>query len=98
MDRHALEDDEKDSDGPQDDSEHIYLGSPKRPITVADVATLSASRSFWDFRKKLTHFLNDFLPEANIPIPGSTGIVIIRETDKVSVSYYLVFQHLHSYY
>ena len=92
MDRYALEDDEKDSDGLQDDftySEHIYLGSPKKPITVADVATLSASRSFRDFCKKLTLFLNDFLPQANIPIPGGTGIVIVRETDKVSISYSL---------
>ena len=67
--------------------EHIYLGSPKKLITVADVATLSASRSFRDFCKKLTLFLNDFLPQANIPIPGGTGIVIVRETDKVSISY-----------
>ena len=100
-DHHALEDNEKDSDGPQDDfaySEHIYLGSPQKPITVADVAAFSTSRSFQDFRKKLAHFLNDFLPQMNIPMPGGgNNWLIIQETDKVSTSHSVSSQHLYSY-
>ncbi|KIM54644.1 hypothetical protein SCLCIDRAFT_136378, partial [Scleroderma citrinum Foug A] len=68
---------------------HIYLGSPQRPIVVTNIATLSPSCSFQNFCKKLTHFLDDFLPQANIPILGGCNWLVIHKTDKLQEFQYL---------
>ncbi|KIK18210.1 hypothetical protein PISMIDRAFT_109892 [Pisolithus microcarpus 441] len=51
-------------------SGHVYLGSPQPPIMIADVEKTFTLCPFQSFHKKLTHFLNEFLPLCDIPIPG----------------------------
>ena len=83
LDCHALEEHENESLDNQIFSGHIYLGSPQLPIPVTDGEMKFTSRPFQGFRKKLTGFLNDFLPQHNIPIPEGRSWFLIPHGDKV---------------
>ena len=83
LDRHVLEDHENESLDNRMFSGHIYLGSPQLPIAVTDIERTFTSRPFQGFHKKLSCFLNDFLPQHNIPIPEGRSWFVIPHGDKV---------------
>jgi len=85
LDGHVLEDHENESLDNVTFSGHIYLGSPQLPFVVADIERTFTSHPFQGFRKKLAYFLNDFLPQYNIPIPDGRSWFIISKGDKVSI-------------
>ncbi|KAI6131231.1 hypothetical protein EDD16DRAFT_1514591 [Pisolithus croceorrhizus] len=70
LDQGALEDDKNEILDDHSFSGHIYLGSPQKPVMLAYIEENCLSCVFWDFCKKLSKFLNDFLLAHNIPIPG----------------------------
>ncbi|KAG1888189.1 hypothetical protein F4604DRAFT_1877352 [Suillus subluteus] len=71
-----LEDDEDETKDDQVFAGHIHLGSPQSLTSFALVEeAYRSNRAFAHFRKKVTVFLNNFLPSNNIPLPnGSTWL------------------------
>ncbi|KAI5982863.1 hypothetical protein EDD15DRAFT_2179828, partial [Pisolithus albus] len=88
-DQGTLEDDENETLDDRSFSGHIYLGSPQKSVTLAYIEENYLSHVFRDFRKKLSKFLNEFLPAHSIPIPGGRSWFITSPTDKVSSFRYL---------
>ncbi|KIK18724.1 hypothetical protein PISMIDRAFT_24608 [Pisolithus microcarpus 441] len=82
LDRHVLEDQENKLLDNNVFSGHIYLGSPQPPIMIANVEKTFTSCPFQSFHKKLTHFLNEFLPLCDIPIPGGHSWFVVPQEDK----------------
>ncbi|KAI6009909.1 hypothetical protein BKA83DRAFT_4133141 [Pisolithus microcarpus] len=89
LDRHVLEDQENKLLDNNVFSGHIYLGSPQPPIMIANVEKTFTSCPFQSFHKKLTHFLNEFLPLCDIPIPGGHSWFVVPQEDKLREFQYL---------
>ncbi|KAG0693167.1 hypothetical protein DFH29DRAFT_1040601, partial [Suillus ampliporus] len=64
--------------------EHFHIGSPlKNHTTLAQVEEENKSiHAFHQFRKKLTMFLNHFLPSHNIPLPEGTTWLRLSAQDQ----------------
>ncbi|KAI5996963.1 hypothetical protein EDD15DRAFT_2528643 [Pisolithus albus] len=89
LDRRVLEDQENELLDDNMFSGHVYLGSPQLPITIANVEKTFTSCPFQSFHKKLTHFLNEFLPLCDIPIPGGRSWFVVPQEDKLREFRYL---------
>ncbi|KAG1766128.1 hypothetical protein EV702DRAFT_1204296 [Suillus placidus] len=70
---------------------HLHIGSPLRTLTsLAQVEEDNRSnRAFDHFRKKLTTFLNHFLPSYNIPLPDGIRWLKLSAHDQVHKHRYL---------
>jgi hypothetical protein len=57
---------------------HIHLGALQHSLTLSQLEEENASKpAFVQFRKKLSLFLNNFLPAYNIPLPdGKTWLML----------------------
>ncbi|KAG2737131.1 hypothetical protein P692DRAFT_20762490, partial [Suillus brevipes Sb2] len=57
---------------------HIHLGAPQHSLTLSQLEEENASKpAFAQFHKKLSLFLNNFLPAYNIPLPdGKTWLML----------------------
>ncbi|KAI6011650.1 hypothetical protein EDC04DRAFT_2871060 [Pisolithus marmoratus] len=89
LDKHVLEDDENETLNDCSFSGHIYLGSPQKSVTLASIEENFCSCTFWNFHKKLSNFLNEFLPAHNIPIPRERSWFLKSPTDKLQEFQYL---------
>ncbi|KAI6010268.1 hypothetical protein EDC04DRAFT_2960654 [Pisolithus marmoratus] len=84
LDKHALEDDENETLDDHSFSGHIYIGSPQKSVMLASIEENFCSCTFQNFHKKLSNFLNEFLPAHNIPIPGEQSWFLMSPTNKVN--------------
>ncbi|KAI6003353.1 hypothetical protein EDC04DRAFT_2871830 [Pisolithus marmoratus] len=89
LDKHALEDDENETLDDCSFSGHIYLGSPHKSVTLASIKENFCSCTFQNFCKKLSNFLNEFLPAHSIPIPGERSWFLTSPTNKLQEFQYL---------
>ncbi|KAG1899569.1 uncharacterized protein F5891DRAFT_1128965 [Suillus fuscotomentosus] len=86
-----------DNDDPEDATHigmsfqgHIYLGSPQRPTSFADVEEANSSSCAFDqFRKKFSTFINKFLPAHDIPLPDGKTWLRPAAQDKLQEYRYL---------
>ncbi|KAG0708008.1 hypothetical protein DFH29DRAFT_979597 [Suillus ampliporus] len=63
---------------------HIHLGAPQSSLTLLQLEEGNASNpAFAQFRKKLSLFLNNFLPAYNIPLPDSKTWLRLSAQDTV---------------
>ncbi|KAG2343829.1 hypothetical protein BDR05DRAFT_999735 [Suillus weaverae] len=63
---------------------HIHLGAPQHSLTLSQLKEENASKpAFAQFRKKLSLFLNNFLPAYNIPLPDGKTWLILSARDTV---------------
>lgn len=68
---------------------HIHLGAPQHSVTLLQLEEENASKvAFAQFRKKLSLFLNDFLPAYNIPLPDGKTWLTLSARDTVSNSHF----------
>jgi hypothetical protein len=59
---------------------HAHLGSRQGNHSFADIIhSHGTDRAFTDFRMKLNHFLNGFLPQNDIPLPDGRRIHLRAE-------------------
>lgn len=70
-------------------TQHHTLGSPQRPMSLSELATEKSSDiAFKDFSKKLTTFLNGFIPIYGINLPENIQMPLkLSLGEKVLVFY-----------
>ncbi|KAG1835880.1 hypothetical protein DFJ58DRAFT_847294 [Suillus subalutaceus] len=63
---------------------YIHLGAPQHSLTLSQLEEENASKpASAQFRKKLSLFLNNFLPAYNIPLPDGKTWLILSAQDTV---------------